>query len=77
MYHNLLIHSVVDECLGYFQFGVMNKAAMNIFTPVFWGYYALISLSIYIEVKWLSHREYASLTLVDTVKHLAKVVLTI
>lgn len=43
--YNLLIHSVVDGCLGYFQFLViMNKAAMNILICVFWRKYALISI---------------------------------
>lgn len=69
MYHNLLIHSIVDEHLGYFLFGIIMKKQLGVFPYLFLGenMHELL-LRIHLEVKWPNHREYACLTGVNTVK---------
>ena len=55
----IIVHSVVDGQLGYFQFlSFLNKAAINIFVQIFWWTYTLISpgyIDIYSGVVLLNH----------------------
>lgn len=73
LYEYTAIYSTMVKQLGCLQFGVKNKASINILVYVFWGIHALISLGfIYLGVKFLECR-----VGLYVIKQFLKVVLTL
>ena len=71
-------HSLVAKWLGYFQFGSYYEQSSYkyVYTCLLGEKHSFL-LSIYIEVKRLSHRECVRITSADTVKHSSKVMVSL